>query len=447
MNKNKIIFAIIWILLIIGIVYVIMNLNTTPKPTWIKKTWVFSIWMIWDNVDKTARIIEDFKKIHPEFANQEIKVESFWSSDDYTYALTSAIISGKAPDIFVLNNNEKKSVFSNQVIWIDPLTISPNDFRKKYKWFFADDLIVSIWEWEKKQEYLQWIPVWYETLWIFYNRRYVKDSDLKSLATLNNVISNLKKDKPELVPIWIWNGSTVYDASDIISQFFMLEKDVSSLEDVVSNKMKQWLSSYLLYWDIDWVNAYNSRYDELASVWKNNIDLFSVWDTYMIVWYPRMINQIKEKWFSKNFLLASVFPHYNTWEWKTLVNYNYFVINKDTTNSWLANAFLWYLSSDKWADEYLKQYTYYLPALLSLEADKLEKPIHDDYNVVLGDFLSSDYELSSFDKWIKNIYDKSIISILDNSSNYENLFEKLRKSISCKSNKFSTLTELSTSCD
>ena len=446
MNKNKILFAILWVILIVWIILVIMNV-TKSKSTWNKSAWVFSIWMIWDDVDESSKIIDNFKKARPEFVNQEIIVESFGSYDDYSNALTSAIISGKAPDIFVLNNNEKKSVFSNQVIWLDKWIITPSDFRKRYKWFFADDLIVSSWEWEKKQEYLLWIPVWYEALWIFYNRRYVKDSDLETLATLNNVISQLKKDKPELIPIWIWNGSTVFDASDIISQFFMLEKDVSSLEDVVSNKMKQGLSSYLQYWDIEWINAFNTKFEELSTEWKTSIDLFSKWETYMIVWYPRIINQIKEKWFSKNFLLASVFPHYNSWKWRSLANYNYFVINKDTTNLDLSNAILWYLSSDKWAEDYLKHYKYYLPSLLSLEADKLEQPIHDDYNIVLGDFFLADNELASFDKWVKLIYDKNIISILDLSSNYEKSFEKFREKILCKAKKISTLKELSTSCD
>jgi hypothetical protein len=446
MNKNKLIFLIIWAGLLIILLFIVFNLKKDSS-TWVKTTWNFNIWILWDNVDNARLVVEKFKSIHPEYSSKIINVESFSSYDDYLYALTSAITADKTPDIFVLNNNEKNSVFSNQVIWIDPQIINPNDFRKKFKWVFADDLIITIWEWEQKQEFLVWIPVWYETLWVFYNRRYIKASEISSLSWLNNVVTELKDKYKNLIPIWIWNGSTVLNASDIITQFFMLENGVSWLSDVVWTKLKQWLASYLLYWDTSWYNGFDSRFMELSSVWQNSIDLFSKWETFMVVGYPRLIKEIAEKWFSKNFLLASVFPHYYSWDWNTLVNYNYFVINKDTTEYVLANDFLSYLATDMWADDYLNNFPYYLPALLSLESDKLEEKISEDYNVVLKDFYNPDYELSSFDKWIKSLYDKDIISILDNSSNYESAFNKFRTTILCKAWKIATLENLSNNCD
>jgi len=447
MNINKIIFAILWIIFLVWIIIVILNLNDNNNNVNNNSTkWVFKIWIVWDDVEPLKNTVDKFKSLHKEYSSLEILIESFSSYEEYYYSLVTSITSWKSPDLFVLNNNEKNSVFSNQTIVIDPLTISINDFRKKFKWFFSDDLIVTLWDSNVKKEYLLWIPVWYETLGVFYNRRYVKNTDLSSISTLNNVISNLKNTKPEIVPIWIWNGSTVYGVSDIITQFFMLESWVSWLNDLDSNKMKEWFSSYMTYWDLEWYNGYNSKYEELNSSWLNSLDLFSKWDTHMVVWYPRIIKQIKEKWFWKNFLLATPFPHYYSWEWKTLVNYNYFVINKDSTNKQLANSFLSYLSSDIWALEYLKSYKYYLPALLSLESDKLEEKIHEDYNLVLWDFYSADYDFGSFDKWIKNIYDKWIIPILDNTSNYESIFEKLKASILCESKKISTLENLSNDC-
>lgn len=448
MNKNKIIFAIIWVLLVIWIILVAINLkNSWNKDNWTKTSWEFKIWMVGNNTEWANVVIENFKKVNPEYSSQAIKVENFSNYDDYSYALISSIIAGSAPDLFVLNNNEKNSIFSNQVKWIESWIINPNDFRKKYKWVFSDDLIVSSWEWEEKQEFLVWLPVWYETLGIFYNRRYVKDSELTSLSTLNTVIAELKKKKPSLIPIWIWNWSTVFDASDIITQFFLLEKDISSLEDVAWTKLKQALSSYLFYWDESWYNGFDSRFMELSNLWQNSIDLFSKGETFMVVWYPSLINEIEKKWFSKNFLLASPFPHYYSWDWKTLVNYNYFVINKDSDKVELANVFLWYLSSDIWADDYLKQFPYYLPALLSLESDKLEEKIHENYNIILDNFFNPDYDLSSFDKWIKSIYDSNIISILDNSANYESAFNKFKSTILCKTAKIVTLENLSTSCE
>ncbi len=448
MNKNKLIFAIIWAILLIGILFIALNLkNAWPEKSNIKTTWDFDIWIVWDDVNGAMSTIANFKQMYPKYSNTVINIESFSSYDDYYYALTSAIISDKAPDLFVLNNNEKNSVFSNQVIWINPNILNPNDFRKKYKWVFADDLIISTWEWENKQEFLMWVPVWYESLWIFYNRQYIMNSKLSTLSWLNNTVAELKKKKPFQIPIWIWNWSTVSWVSDIITQFFMLESWVSWLSDLTWSKAVQWLASYLFYWDTSGYNGYDSKFVELTNAWQNSIDLFSKRETFMIIGYPRIINEIKEKWFPKNFLLATPFPLYYPGEWKILVNYNYFVINKDSENKELANNVLEYLSTDIWANDYLKQYPYYIPALLSLESDKLDSKIHDSFNVVLSDFVNSEYELSSFDKWIKNVYDKNIVNILDNSSNYESTFSKFRSMILCKSNKIITLEKLSVSCE
>lgn len=408
----------------------------------------FRIWLVWDSRDDFTVFLDDFKQWKPEYENVGVEVESFSDYEEYYYALTSAITSWVAPDIFVLNNNEKEPIFSSQVYGIDSSIINPNDFRKKYKAVFWDDLILSYTDAEwKPREFLAWVPVWYESLGIFYNRRYVKSAELSSLSSLNNAVSALKDRFPNLIPIGIWNGSTVLWAHDIVTQFFMLESWVSSLADVTGNKLKQSLASYFLFWDDDGENGYNSRFVELTTIWNNNLDLFSQGETFMVVWYPRMIEEIDERWFSKNFLRAEPFPHYFSWQWKTLINYNYFVINKQTQKLSLASDLLLYLTSDIWASSYLSSFPYYLPALLSLESEKREEKIHPDYNIVLRDFHNTDFELSSFDKGIKNLYNRDIISILDNASNYQNTFDSFRTRILCKSRKFSSLENLSGNCE
>ena len=451
LNKNKIIFLVVWIFIVLSIVFLLLTMNKTSKTTW-KNWWanswdIFRIWVVWDSVSDSLTFIEWFKKVYPNYKNREISIESFSSYEDYTYTLMSALNSWTWPDIFVLNNNEKTSVFSNQVLWIDPSIINPNDFRKKYKWIFSDDLLwVYNVEWETK-EYLIWLPVWYETLWVYYNRRYIKDSDLDNLSSLNNVISDLKSKYPELIPIWIWNWTTVYNSSDIITQFFMLEWWVNWLASVNSKVLWQALWAYLLYWDETWYNWYNIRYKELRDTRKNSLHLFSWWEVLMVIWYPSMLKLIKENWFSKNMLQVSAFPHYFSWTWKTLLNYNYFVINKETNNLDLAHSLISYLYSDNGAMNYLNSYPYYLPALLSLESDKLGDKIDTDYSIVLWDFYSDENELSSFDKWLKNVYDKNITLLLDDEFINNDGFNSFKDWVLCKYNKITTFTNLSVNCD
>lgn len=418
------------------------NLNDTSS-----KVNDFSIWIVWDSKDDFVNFINDFKALNPKYNNTTINIESFPNFEEYYYALTSSIIKWISPDIFILNNGEKKSIFNEQILWIDPNIINPNDFRKRYKWIFSDDLITSVEQDWKQVEFLKWIPVWYENLWVFYNWRFVKSSDIETLSWLNNTISSLKKSKPNIIPVWMWNWSTVQSVSDIIIQFFMLEDQINSIFEVTSSKIKEALATYLLYWDEKWDNNYNSRFVELKTLWNDNLSLFSAWETFMVIWYPRLINKIDESWFSTSFLRAAPFPHYYSGWWKTMINYNYFAINKDTMNLNLANDFLTFLNTDTWAENYLSKFLYYLPALLSLESDKLEEKINKKYNVVLKDFYNNDFELASFDRWIKSIFDNWVIPILDNSSNYEIEFGNFISNLVCKTNKFSNLENLSRSCE
>jgi ABC-type glycerol-3-phosphate transport system substrate-binding protein len=61
-------------------------------------------------------MVNNFKAVKTEYSKKNIKVESFTSYEDYSLALMSAIASDKTPDVFVLNNNEKQSVFTNQIV-------------------------------------------------------------------------------------------------------------------------------------------------------------------------------------------------------------------------------------------------------------------------------------------------------------------------------------------
>ncbi len=447
MNKNKLIFLVLlwWLVFIILLIAIVANKDKgNPTKT---NSESFNIWIVWDDKSKFSNIITEFKSLYTGYKTKDIVIESFWDYQEYFLALSSAIANDEAPDIFVMNNNEKETIFDWQVMWLDPEIFSPIDFRKKYENVFSDDLIFTWQDWEQEKEALKWIPVWYETLWIFYNGRYVNSRDLEYLASLNAKISELKESSPNYTPIWIWNWSTVFDSADIVTQFFMLEDNVVWVENVSWNILKEALWTYLYYWDISSDNSYNSEFSELKKLWNNNLDLFCKWEIYMVVWYPRMIEQIDEKWYSTSLLRVASFPHYLSGQWNTLVNYNYFVINKNTNDLDFANTFLSYLATDNWAKSYLSNYTYYLPALLSLKSDKLESKVDEDYKVYLWDFYNNDYVLSSFDKWMKTLYDQGIISILDNSTNYESEFINFRDKLMCRAKKVINLENLSRDCE
>ena len=328
LNKNKIIFAVVGAILTISFIFLLVMMWKWPSSDVDKSPENnIKIWMVWDNFE-AYNFVTKFKDVNTAYKNKNIDIQVFPSYEDYTIALSSAISSWTTPDIFMLNNNEKNSVFLGQVVWVSRDKVNPNDFRKTFKTFFSEDLIESYTQNWNTYEHVRWIPVWYELLWVFYNRTYVRSTDLSSLSSLSNKIAELKEKNNAITPISIWNWTTVFDSSDIFTQFLMLAW-ATSFKDLSGNALKEALSTYLTYWDVTWYNWYNARYNDLKAKNEKNVYLFVQWETYMIVWYPSLINRIKEKWgFSKNFLEVAPFPHYMQWGWKSLANYNYFVINK-----------------------------------------------------------------------------------------------------------------------
>lgn len=443
----------LWVIVLVAIIYAISLLNTDKKKkAGPKVTGDISIWIVWDDKEKFASVIENFKKVNTTYTALNITVESFPDYKEYTDTLASSFVAGKAPDIFVLNSSDDTNIFDSQVLWIDPTFINPQDFRKNFKQFFWDELIgvteVTNPEDEKKPlkvEFLKGIPVWYETLWIFYNRRYLESKDVASWAAVSSAVKTLKEKNESMIGIALWNGSTVPYASDILSQFLMLDK-INSVVEAEGTKMKQWFSTYLSYGSETGENAYNAKMINLVQEWKNALDAFARDEVASVIGYPRMLSDISDKGFRKTFLFASAFPHYFIDDGKTLVNYNYFVINKNTEKYSIASDFLGYLASEEGQKDYFEQYPYYLPSLISLEASLFDKKIDEGFNITLKDFYNSETIYSSFKKGMKNMYDTEITNILDDELTAMSAFLILKKKMECYTGKVVRFENLSTVC-
>ncbi len=448
MSKNKLIFLIIAGVILVGLLISALFLNSGSKDnTTIKRSsGDFKIWIVWDSKTKFEEFMSSFKAANKWVSDVNYNIESFANYEDYSRALTSAMIKWEAPDVFVLNNNES-SLFEEKVAAIPPSVINVVDFKKNYRGIFTDDLILQE-EWkEETVEFLKGFPVWYETLWVFYNRRFrFKISDFNSIASLNSAITRIKR--LNVVPLGIWNGSTVINSPDILAQFFLLHK-VNNLEDADNTKIKQALWEYTWFGASNWENAYNGLYEDARATDKTNIDLFADNDLAAIIAYPRAVLKLQALWFSKKTLFAAPFPHFHSGDGGTLANYNYFVVNSDSAQKEVAFTFLKYLNSDDWASAYLDKFRYYLPARLNLEDDMTEQKISNYFDsVVLWDFYTSDKTpLSSFNKANKVIYDREVVSVLDNFSWYLSDFRDFRTSTLCKADKILNLANLWVSCE
>lgn len=455
MNKNKIIFAIIGVIIVVLVLWGIKLMNTSWKTkSW--DNWVpdFTIWTYELDKTKMEDIVKDYKSKIKAYEKKNIIVENFSSYEDYKETLLAAIVAWKAPDVYMLSNSEK-SFLENYASWIHPDIINPNWFRKTFKNFLWDELIEK-WKDEnwKESDFVVWIPVWYETLWIYFNRKFVlKPSDLDSWAWVSNVIDSIKWRDPDIIPLWIMNWK-INNNVDVLNQFMLLsDKNTPTYDKVTEASINDAFWSYEMYIknkNIDsWDNNTETDYYNPEDSWKTNLELFSEWDEAMIIGYTSMINSLKESGFNNSFLYAVPFPYYFSGKWKVLVKYNYFVVNKQSWNQEIAYNFLSYLATEEWARNFLSKFSYLLPAMVTLEQEKLQEKLHDSYNLTLGDFYKpeTDSQLSSFDKWISSIYDKEVSNMITNNIDYLEKMKKLQKVISCKYKKLYNIENLSADCD
>ena len=92
MNKNKLILAIIWWVLLALILFVAFNLKSSwPTKNWPTTSWTFDIWILWENVSSPSLIAENFKSLYPQYSNALINIEVFSNYDDYSLALISSM--------------------------------------------------------------------------------------------------------------------------------------------------------------------------------------------------------------------------------------------------------------------------------------------------------------------------------------------------------------------
>lgn len=453
MNKTKIILLAILGIFAVGVIWLIANLNNSQPTPGNTSSGIanFTIWLYQDSTFPMDEVVLNFQEKYPAYKNTNIQVESFSDYGEYTLALSSAFAKGQGPDMFVINNSDSSTILSDYAYGVDPSIVNPNDFRKKYYTVFSDDLIDSIpseTEDEGDIEYLKWIPVGYESLWIFYSRsKRLQQKDFDSISSLKSAISRLNEMYPNDIALGMWNGSTVAQASEILVQFFLFEDGVTWLWDLGWGKIKEALTWYMLFGDENGENAYNKRFADMVLLGQNNVDLFARNEIAMIAGYPRLIKEIDAAGVRKALLAAEAFPFYFNTEWATSINYNYFVRSKQSENGEMVNDFFQYLTSDSWAETFLDEYEYYLPALLSLEEIFLDEEIMDGYNITLNDFYNPNHPLQSFDKWVVDAFDREIIKVIDTPNNYLQVFWEFQSKVVCQSKKYSTLTNLSKTCE
>lgn len=442
MSKNKIIFFIIAAVLIIATIFLFLTLASSGSKKTQTSAWKeLKIWVYDDAASDYTSIIDSFKENYPQYKSKSITVESFWDELTYEKSLTNALFSWNGPDIFMLGN-ESFSPLENNTIIISPSNLSPNDFRLNFKPFFSDNLIVSDPE-NPTVEYVKWVPIWYESLWVIYNIKYFRPSNL---STWENVLWSLEKvlKKPwNVVPIALWNGVGVSRVAEVIASLFSLEW-VHDIKQANGAVVKQVLSFYKAFWDEKGTNTYDEKYS--SSTDRVDIDAFTSGNVAAVLWFPRDIKNIESVGYQKSLLYASHFPGYADGNEKQTIFFRYLWLNSDSENIALAEDFLAFVASEAGQEKIITSMPYYLPASASVESKVLEQKIYPNYNIVYKNFIDTEADILSFDMWDKQFFTSEVKKIADMERGYETAFEKMRSYIVCSSQKIKTLLNISSSC-
>lgn len=439
MNKNKIIFAVIGMVLLLGFVFILKIVwgeKDTKKPT---SSSDFTIWTL-DSAESFNAFLGWFATFNPNYKDTKLNVVSFDNYSDYYMSLLWAFMTWRAPDLFVLNNSEGK-YFDTQLYPASPEILDVDTFRKEYDLIFSQDLIQWFEVDGKTTEFLRGIPLGYQPLGMFYNFRILRGENLSTWAYMNDLVSRFAQNGESV--LWIGNGSFVEHITAIIPQF-LLQDGITSIDSPTSAMSS--LSRYQIYGDETLDNKFNTLSQGL-NVWENNIDLFSKWQVHIVFWYPSLLDQIDQKWFNSAFLRGGTFPMFSEGSGSVVVDYNYFVINKNNKNMPLALDVMRYFASPEGQKKYLETVPYRLPSRLSLLPARLEEPLKDGYSMKYKDFYNADFEYVSFWKWNVSMFENEVKKTLDDRVNWVVLFENFRKRVWCISKKMVTWENLTVSCD
>ncbi|EKD65869.1 MAG: hypothetical protein ACD_49C00078G0008 [uncultured bacterium (gcode 4)] len=439
MSKNKMIFWALWAVLLMIIVYWVSLLNSSSNKKKVSGPKEFNVWVVGDESAGFSDIISWFKQRYPSYENTNIKFTKFSSYEDYEKTLLTVMADNNSPDVFVVNNNwwdlleTKIQAIPNEVI--DSL-----DFSKRFNKAF-DDMILKEKDWDLVKTYLKWIPLGYETLWVFYNWKLVRNTPA-TWAELDEEIKNSEQSS-DYITIWLWLGEKyIFKAPDILS-VFLLQNWVNNYKDLKSNNAILAMKAYKSY-ATDPNNDITKFQDEMDSLGLTTVDMFVRWKIWMIIGYPSLVKEIELAIkrtsgtvnINKKFLRTSPLPQISSNKEDNsatnLVNYNYFALSKQTQNLAMGYDFMNYLSRQEAQEKYLKSFPAYLSAIRALEDQRKKESVSKDYEYVTYEsFMDPSVELKSFTKWLKIEFDNYFNKNFSSKEEDNVVLEKWIKYIDC----------------
>lgn len=449
MSTRKIIFFVVATILLIGIIFGAWRLSQSKEQSKNIAS-ELNIWVVGDASEWFDPIIEWFKAKYPAYKKTNIVVTKFWSYDEYQKTLLSVLADGSGPDIFVVDK-WKDAILESKIIPIPEEFISIDDFYKRYDPIFLDTLIQEEQPDDKspKVTSLYGIPLWYETLWVFYNKS-IYPNIITTWPELD--LQYLNNANPEILPAGIGLGPRyVQYGGDIVWLFLSYESrsykemgknskgiesyaKYSSASSATTNTPEEWVTQ-------EPVSA-TSLKEQMNQDNLTMTDLFVRGKVGMIFWFPSLIREIeyakKRAWSEATnqiILTSPMLKRASNSPVETIGRYYYFAVSKGTKSPSDALNFLLYLTTEEAEAKYLEAFPYYIAAQTSFQEAQKNTSLSPSFTrAKLWSFIDQMSKKTVFDYGIWSEFALELEKILDtnDNANINNRLERLSKKITCQ---------------
>lgn len=448
MSQRKVLFFVIIGIVLVAIVIGINAMRQKQTTTTVPST--LTIWINEGTSESYKNIIAGFKTYAPEYTKMNIVVEKKPSDAvQYRTILLNTIADGKGPDIFLAQKGED-IVLEGKIEPIPGDVIPLVDFDKKYEDIFLS-LISSTGGTKNPKEYLMWVPLWYETLWVFYNK-----SLFRTVPKTWNELDTLYNDGMEsgVFPSNLGVGPRYTPNMSQIIAFLFSWQNITSYKSMSQNGGV--FTSYLYYgnapiWstssgeeDIYTTQKSLANTTETMSTEKiTTLDMFVRGEIGMIFWFPSIVSELEKAQkragtkatndiiLTERMLTDSVGKEKS----KNLARFSYFAISKSSKNGIAAAKFLEYLMTEDAEQKFLAEYPYLIAAQRKFYASQASNRLSSVFaRTRLDAFIpGANDALVVFDYGLKSEFDVFLDKYIDRNSIWDisNIWSSLSQAITC----------------
>ncbi len=408
-----------------------------------------TVWVVWGTSEQYKDIFSGFIKNDKTLSKTTINIRVFPDYAQYQQILLSTLADGNGPDIFMVNA-WGDDILSEKVEPLPGSIVDLTNFDKRYEDIFLP-LLSTTWSKNDLQTSLQWVPIGYETLWIFYNKSLIRAVP-KTWSELDLLYTD--GTAPWVFPSNLGLSSRYTPNSADILSLFLTQGWAKWYDD--QNINTDAANKYLSYWEtpISWTSditdttteSWNTL-DDMKWLMDNQklttLDLFMRWKIAFVVGFPSMIEDIEKAQKRAGadavdgLILTAHVPNISLGgKMINTARYNYLGLSKATKNPVIGAKLLWYLMSDEALNKSIIDFPLLISPVKSISDTQTSSALSSVFaRVKMDAFLPEIWEnIELFHFGLKYQYEKLFTDAIDRwwKMDINNTLQSIWKSIQCQ---------------